>query len=65
MKKIITHFIKYPTAVNVVIVAIIFLGSMGMLSLKSSFFPLNESRMIKFGLEVGEILLVIERRNKQ
>lgn len=26
---------------------------------------LNESRMIKFGLEVGEILLVIERRNKQ
>jgi len=24
---------------------------------------INESRMIKFGLEVGEILLVIERRN--
>lgn len=50
MKKVITHFIKYPTAVNVVIVAIIFLGSMGMLSLKSSFFPLNESRMINISL---------------
>jgi multidrug efflux pump subunit AcrB len=50
MKKIITHFIKYPTAVNVVIAAIVFLGLMGMLSLKSSFFPLNESRIINISL---------------
>lgn len=46
MKKVITHFIKYPTAVNVVILSIIFLGIMGMLNLRSSFFPLSESRVI-------------------
>ena len=46
MRKLIVHFIKYPIVVSVVIVGIILLGAMGAMSLKSSFFPLNESRNI-------------------
>jgi len=46
MKKIITHFIKYPTATKVVILAFFVLGIIGMKSLNSSFFPLNESRVV-------------------
>ncbi|MFT7035614.1 MAG: multidrug efflux pump subunit AcrB [Cyclobacteriaceae bacterium] len=46
MKSIITHFIKYPAAVNVVVLAFFVLGFMGMKTLKSSFFPLNESRFV-------------------
>ena len=50
MKKIITHFIKYPVAVNVMILAVVVLGLIGMFSLKSSFFPLNESRNISISV---------------
>ena len=46
MKSIITHFIKYPAAVNVVVLGFFVLGFMGMKTLKSSFFPLNESRFV-------------------
>lgn len=46
MKSIITHFIKFPVAVNVIILAIVVLGTFGMLSLKSSFFPLQDSKFI-------------------
>ncbi len=46
MKKIIEHFIKYPVAGNVIILAMVVLGTAGILTLNSSFFPLNESRMI-------------------
>jgi multidrug efflux pump subunit AcrB len=46
MKGVISHFIKYPVAANVLILAFILLGTMGILNLKSSFFPLNESRVI-------------------
>ncbi|NNF35287.1 MAG: efflux RND transporter permease subunit, partial [Saprospiraceae bacterium] len=46
MKNIITHFIKYPVAVNVLMLSIIVLGIAGMLNLKSSFFPINESRNV-------------------
>ena len=46
MKRLISHFIKYPVAVNVLILAFILLGTMGALRLKSSFFPLNESRVV-------------------
>ncbi|WP_020528103.1 efflux RND transporter permease subunit [Flexithrix dorotheae] len=50
MKKIIAHFIKYPVAVNVVILGIVVLGIAGLSSLKSSFFPLNESRNINISV---------------
>lgn len=46
MRKVILHFIKYPVAVSVLIVGFVLLGIMGATSLKSSFFPLNESRNI-------------------
>ncbi|MEN8185762.1 MAG: efflux RND transporter permease subunit [Bacteroidota bacterium] len=50
MKKIITYFIKYPVAVNVMIIAFIILGIIGAKSMKSSFFPLTESRNISISL---------------
>lgn len=50
MKKIITHFIKYPVAVNVIILAFVILGLLGMLSMRSSFFPLQESKNIQISV---------------
>ena len=46
MKRIIEHFIKYPVAVNVLIVMVTVLGILGMLSLKSSFFPLQKAKIV-------------------
>ncbi|SDQ05769.1 efflux RND transporter permease subunit [Flagellimonas zhangzhouensis] len=46
MRKLIAYFIKYHMAVNVFILAFVVFGIVGMLSLKSSFFPLNEARNI-------------------
>ncbi len=50
MKKIITYFIKYPVAVNVIVIAFVVFGVLGTKSLKSSFFPLSDSRIIKISL---------------
>lgn len=50
MKKIITYFIKYPVAVNVMILAFIIFGAVGALSMKSSFFPLVDSQLIRISL---------------
>jgi len=50
MRKVILHFIKYPVAVSVLIVGFVLLGMMGASSLKSSFFPLNESRNININI---------------
>jgi len=46
MRKLIAYFIKYSVAVNVLMIAIIIFGVLGMLKMKSSFFPLNESKII-------------------
>lgn len=46
MKRLITHFIKYPVAGNVIIMAFFILGYIGMTSMPSSFFPLQESKLI-------------------
>jgi len=46
MKRIISYFIKYPVAVNVVIVAFVLFGLAGAMRLKSSFFPLTDSKLI-------------------
>jgi len=46
MRKIIEYFIKYHVAVNVIILAIFVFGIVGALSLKSSFFPLADSKNI-------------------
>ena len=50
MKKIITYFIKYPVAVNVIIIAFIVFGAVGAFSMKSSFFPLVDSELINISL---------------
>ncbi len=46
MRRIITFFIKYPVAVNILIVAFAVFGIMGAKSMRSSFFPLVDSRII-------------------
>lgn len=50
MRKIISYFIKYGVAVNVVIIAFLIFGVLGALSLKSSFFPLLDSRIINISI---------------
>ena len=46
MRKIISYFIKYHVAVNVIIIAFFIFGVFGAMSLKSSFFPLVDSKNI-------------------
>ncbi|MGK0357540.1 MAG: multidrug efflux pump subunit AcrB, partial [Spirosomataceae bacterium] len=46
MRKLIAYFIRFPVAVNVVIAAFVIFGIIGIRSMKSSFFPLVESRII-------------------
>ncbi len=46
MKKIISYFIKYDVAVNVVIFAFLLFGAIGILNMRSSFFPLIDSQII-------------------
>ncbi len=50
MKKIITYFIKYPVAVNVIVLAFFVFGILGAISMKSSFFPLTDSQLIRISL---------------
>ena len=50
MKKIIAYFIKYPIAVNIIVVGFLFFGYFGFTNLTSSFFPLSESRTIIINL---------------
>lgn len=46
MKKLISYFIKFPVAVNVIIIAFVLFGILGFGKLKSSFFPLIETKII-------------------
>lgn len=46
MKKTIAYFIKYPVAVNIIIIAFVILGFLGYSNLKSSFFPLTKAKFI-------------------
>lgn len=50
MKKIISYFIKFPVAVNVVMWAFIVFGYIGASSMLSSFFPLVDSKIIRISL---------------
>lgn len=50
MRKVIAYFIKYPVAVNVLMAAIIIFGIFGILKMKSSFFPLNDSKIINISI---------------
>ncbi|MBZ9631633.1 efflux RND transporter permease subunit [Salegentibacter sp. LM13S] len=50
MRKLISYFIKYEVAVNVVILAFVIFGLVGVFSLNSSFFPLEDSRIININV---------------
>ncbi len=50
MRNIIAYFIRYHVAVNVVIIAFFIFGIVGALSLKSSFFPLTDSKNISINI---------------
>ncbi len=50
MRKLITYFIKYHVAVNIFIIAFFSFGIIGLLSLKSSFFPLTDSKIINISI---------------
>ncbi|MGA8854477.1 MAG: efflux RND transporter permease subunit [Christiangramia sp.] len=50
MRKLINYFIKFGVAVNVVIMAFVIFGIIGVLNMKSSFFPLQESRIININI---------------
>ncbi|MFD2822034.1 efflux RND transporter permease subunit [Lacinutrix iliipiscaria] len=50
MRKLIAYFIKYHVAVNVFILAFFAFGIIGVKSLKSSFFPLVDSKIINVSI---------------
>ena len=50
MKSIITYFIKFPVAVNVLMIAVFIFGVLGLMNLKSSFFPLSASNIITISI---------------
>jgi len=50
LRKLISYFIKYEVAVNVVILAFLIFGLVGVFSLNSSFFPLEDSRIININV---------------
>lgn len=50
MRNIIAYFIRYHVAVNVIIIAFFIFGVVGAVSLKSSFFPLTESKNISINI---------------
>lgn len=46
MKNFISFFIKYPVAVNVIMFSVAIFGYLGLTQTKSSFFPLDDSKLI-------------------
>lgn len=50
MKKVISYFIKFPVAVNIFILAFILFGIAGISKMKSSFFPLTDSKNISIDI---------------
>ena len=50
MRKLITYFIKYHVAVNVIVLAFAIMGILGARSMKSSFFPLVDSQNINIAV---------------
>ncbi|QYA25224.1 efflux RND transporter permease subunit [Gramella sp. MT6] len=50
MRKLINYFIKFGVAVNIVIMAFVIFGIIGIMNMKSSFFPLQDSRVININI---------------
>lgn len=47
MKKLISYFIKYPIAGNILMLLLIWMGAIGMESLRKTFFPERESNQVR------------------
>ncbi len=47
MRRIITYFVNYPKAINILVLFFIVFGTAGTLALKSSFYPLIEPKFIE------------------
>jgi len=50
MKNILTYFIKYHIAVNIIVLVFIYFGIIGALSMKSSYHPLFDTRNISISV---------------
>ena len=50
MRNLISYFIKYPVAVNIILIAFFILGFLGYSNMRSSFFPLTDSRIININV---------------
>ncbi|MEL6135694.1 MAG: efflux RND transporter permease subunit, partial [Bacteroidota bacterium] len=50
MKNLVAYFIKYPITGNVLMVAILTLGMIGLFSLRSTFFPENDAKVISIAV---------------
>lgn len=50
MDKLLAYFIKYPIAVNLIVLTFFVLGLLGLKSLSSSFFPLQKSNIIRISV---------------
>ncbi len=50
MRQIIAYFIKYSVAVNILMIAVVVFGFIGMSKMKSSFFPLTDSKIINISV---------------
>ena len=50
MRGLINYFIKFGVAVNVVIIAFVIFGVIGVMNMKSSFFPLQDSKIININI---------------
>lgn len=50
MRKLLAYFIRYHVAVNVFIIGFFAFGILGIMSLKSSFFPLVDSKIINVNI---------------
>ena len=50
MRKLVTYFIKHSVAVNIVVIAFLIFGFAGAYNLKSSYFPLVDSKNININI---------------
>ena len=50
MRKLVTYFIKHSVAVNIVVITFLIFGFVGVYNLKSSFFPLVDSKNINISI---------------
>ena len=47
MRRLITYFVNYPKAINILVLFFIVFGTAGTLALKSSFYPLIDAKFIE------------------